>query len=203
MVPCCSCPIIELESWVHRRRQRSQSHHRAVMWGGKQSRMGTIWVVGWEQAGSRLCWAMDPTFPSHTQWAGSKWALVLGQRDPHRAADNAWCELLLSEHLMTQLISPVVHWWSYFHTILPGQSYFMVSTKQKYTSFFLILIYSISIVTLVMEPVIKFCRFSDVANMSLIYWICLAQTTYYFNHDNIWCDKYSSNWSTILVHLVV
>lgn len=66
--------------WVHRRRQRSQSHHRAVMWGGKQSRMGTVWVVGWEQAGSRLCWAMDPTFPSHTQWAGSKWALVLGQK---------------------------------------------------------------------------------------------------------------------------
>lgn len=52
-VPFCSGPVIEPETWVHRRRQRSQSH-RTVVWGGKRSRTGAVWVVGWKQAGVSL-----------------------------------------------------------------------------------------------------------------------------------------------------
>lgn len=64
------------------------------------------WVgTSWKQA----VLSHGPNIPiPHTQWAGSKWALVLGQRVPHRAADNAGCELLLSECLVSQLISPIV-----------------------------------------------------------------------------------------------
>lgn len=95
---CCAAHVLSM-SW--RLGSQEETRHRTVMWRERQSRMGTAWVVGWERAGSSLCRAVDPTFPTHTQWVGSKWALVLGQRDPHRAADNACCELL--ECLVSQL----------------------------------------------------------------------------------------------------
>lgn len=43
-VPRRSRPVGEPETWVRRRRRRSQAHR--MLWGGKRSRTGTVWVVG-------------------------------------------------------------------------------------------------------------------------------------------------------------
>lgn len=63
--------------------------------GGKRSRMGTLWVVWWEQV--VLCPGPDPPIP---HGVGRLREATCVQTDPQTAADNVWiCELQCSGQL--------------------------------------------------------------------------------------------------------
>lgn len=97
----------------------------------KAGQDGTVWVVGWEQLeeGCAEPWTRH-SHPTHSGLAKSG-PLYL-DRDPLRTADKAWCERLLAERLVNQLIPYVVQRWSHDPLYNPLLSYFILSTIRIY-----------------------------------------------------------------------